>query len=115
MPAIIPLTTAPNQTFQVSVPVDGAYVNIKAVVRYSEPAKYWLMDIYKPDGSAMAMSIPLITSSYPAANIISHVQYLGLGSACIVPVGMPGFDAQPSIDDLGIDYLLVWSDSLDPT
>lgn len=54
--------------------------------------------------------VPLITGSYPAANLLRQYQYLGIGSAYIVPAssGLPDI---PNFDDLGTDFLLVWTDS----
>ena len=80
MAQIIPLTTAPNQTLNVALNIDGAVVRLTLFITFSEMAQYWLMSIYNSSGTLLLSSIPLITGSWPAAHRKLVRYQLGAGS-----------------------------------
>ena len=55
-------------------------------------------------------SLPLITGSYPAADLFAQYKYLGLGSAVIIKTGSLLMD-YPNNTNLGTDFVLAWGDS----
>jgi hypothetical protein len=110
MDQLIPLTTAPNQTWPLTVTIDGNVVNLVIEIHYNSMAGYWWMQIQDTNGNILADLLPLITGSYPAANILGQLSYLGLGSAYILNLGQSLLD-YPDNTNLGTAFILVWSDT----
>lgn len=109
---IIPLDASANQSFQVTLNVDGKLITLALVLRYNSMAGYWVMTINDTLGNLILDSIPFVTGVWPAANLLKQYQYLGIGSAYIIGASgvIPGMD-YPDDTDLGTDFLLLWSDS----
>lgn len=108
---IIPLTSAPNQSFVTTIPVDGKNLKLKLGISYNTAADYWVMSIYDVASNALILdAIPLVAGDYPAADLLSQYEYLGLGSAAIINVGDVSMDS-PNSTNLGTDFLLVWGDN----
>lgn len=68
------------------------------------------MTIADKSGNTLIDGVPLVSGSYPAANLLRQYQYLNIGSAYIVPVSDNQI-GRPDFDELGADYYLVWSDN----
>lgn len=108
----IPLTTDPNQTFAVTIPVNGINKNLILNIRYNSIAGYWTMSVTdKTLGNLLIDSLPLITGVYPSGDLLSQYQYLGLGSASIVKATNVTND-YPDDTNLGADFVLVWGDKV---
>lgn len=107
---IIPLTTDPNQTFQITLTVDGKNITLTFNLSYNEEAGNWIMGIKDADGNMLLDSVPLVSGKYPAANILAHHSYLGIGSAYIINTASSPAD-HPDATNLGSDFVLVWGDS----
>jgi hypothetical protein len=107
---IIPLTPSPNQSFAVTLQVDGAPLTLNLAIRWSEMAGYWVMTIFNSAMDLLLDSIPLITGWYPAANILAQYGYLKIGSAYILNDGNSNSD-YPGRSDLGSAFSLLWSDT----
>jgi hypothetical protein len=110
MAQIIPLTNAPNQTLNVSLSVDSTVLRLQLAISYSEMAQYWLMDIADASGNPLLASIPLITGSWPAANILAQYAYLQIGSAFVINLGQVA-DDYPNASELGNAFALLWDNS----
>lgn len=108
---IINTTNAPNQTMLVSLNVNGATLKLNLTLRFNEMAQYWVLTIADADNNVLADSIPLLTGTWPAANILQQYQYLGIGSAYIINLGT-GVADYPGINDLGTNFLLMWGDNV---
>lgn len=108
---IIPLDSAPNQTFKVAVNVDGKLIPLAVVLRYNEPANYWAMTLSDGAGNLLLDSIPFVTGLFPAANILGQYAYLGIGSALVANASGVGSPDYPNNQDLGNDFILVWEDT----
>ena len=94
------------------VTVDGVNKTLKLGLRYNEVAGYWTMAVIDAiTGAVLLDSIPLLTGVYPAANILKQFAYLGIGSAYILKTSNVALD-YPDDTDLGSDFVLLWSDSL---
>ena len=106
---MIPLTTDPNNRFRCVVPVDGENLFLEFFARYNPIAEYWMMDISDDYGNCLASCIPLITGQYPVANLLEQYNFLGIGAAVMVPVGMA--KGEPAADNLGSEFVMVWSDT----
>lgn len=106
---IVPLTTQPLQTFEIPLSIDGNTVRLNLTIRYNEMANYWVMTIADQYGNMLLDSIPLITGTWPAANILSQYQYLNIGSCYVINLGNNPND-YPDDTSLGGDFVLVWSD-----
>ena len=108
---IIPLTTSPNQTIQVTLNINGENKTLELRIRYNEIARYWTMGIIEPStGEYILDSIPLITGDYPSANILAQYAYLSIGAAYVMNVSNSEMD-WPDKTNLGTDFVLVWTDN----
>lgn len=109
---VIPVTSLPNQTFQMILDVDGKNITLGFKFSYSEAADYWVMTVYDPGNNMCLLdSIPLLSGQYPAANILEQYAYLGIGSAVLVPTAQ--IDAEgPDDTTLGTEFVLLWGDTL---
>lgn len=107
---IIPLTTAPNQRLVINPLVDGTPITLNLVLSFNEMAQYWVMAIFDVAGNPLLSSIPLITGSYPAANILGQYGYLGIGSAYVINASNSTLD-YPNNTNLGTDFVLIWGDT----
>jgi hypothetical protein len=110
MAQVILLTPLPNQSFAITLQVDGAPLTLNLVIRWSEMAGYWVMTIFDSAMNLLLDSIPLITGWYPAANILAQYSYLGIGSAYILNDGSSDSD-YPGRNDLGSNFSLLWDDT----
>lgn len=108
---IIPLDTSPNQSFQVTVNVDGNLITVALTLEYNAMAGYWVMSISDLAGNLILDSIPLLTADWPAANLLAQFQYLGLGSVFVLNVSGPLPIDYPDDSDLGTDFQLLWSNA----
>lgn len=107
---IIPLTSQPNQSFSVTLQVDGAALTLNLVLAWSEMAGYWVMSIFDSNNNLLLDSLPLITGWYPAGNILAQYGYLKIGSAFVLNEGNSDSD-YPGRADLGTNFVLLWGDT----
>lgn len=108
---IIPLTSDPNQTFEAVVSIDGSVSTFFLNLRYNEIAAYWVLTINDSQNNLLLNSIPLVTGNVPSGNILKQFAYLNLGSIFILNVsGVPAPDF-PNNNDLGTDFVLLWTDT----
>jgi hypothetical protein len=110
---IVPLTSAPNQSFATTLQVDGAPLTLNLTIRWNEMAGYWVMSISDSADDLLLDGIPLITGWYPAGNLLAQYNYLHIGSAFIINVGNSNSD-YPGQNDLGSAFILVWDDTAIP-
>lgn len=109
---IIPLTTNPNQSFSCTLPVDGKNLTLSFTFRYNHIMKYWFMSVSNHKTKVLILdSIPLVTGEFPAANLLEQYEYLGIGSAAIIPTSSIA-NSFPDDINLGSEYVLVWGDTL---
>lgn len=106
---MIPFSSAPNHRFRCMVPVDGENLFLEYFLHYNQVAGYWVLDISDDDGNSLVSSLPLITGQYPAANLLEQYEFLGIGSAAVVPIGIA--EGEPGADNLGKSFVVVWSDT----
>lgn len=108
---VVPTDSRPNQTFTTKLAIDGVNINLELALRFNEMAGYWVLTITDPEsGTILLDSIPLITGVQPASNILGQFEYLGIGSAYVVPVGGSSLD-YPDSTTLGTAFQLVWGDT----
>jgi hypothetical protein len=107
---VIPLNSDPNQTFQVSLGIDGGTVTIVITLRFNEIAQYWVATIRNLQGNLILDSVPLLTGDFPAGNILGQFSYLFIGSAFIVNVSGVN-KPYPDDTDLGTDFILAWGNT----
>lgn len=108
---IVPLTSDPNQTLEISVTVDEEILNLSLFVRYNEIAEYWTMKVSdQATGVVLVDSVPFLMGEDGAANILGQYEYLGIGSAYIVPITQVDMD-RPDGTNLGTEFVLLWGDS----
>jgi hypothetical protein len=107
---IVPLTNSPNQTLNVALNVNGSVLRLQLGIMFSEMAQYWLMSVWDSTGNLLLSSVPMITGSWPAANLLAQFGYLNIGSCYIINLGQVS-DDYPGGNELGNDFSLLWSDN----
>jgi len=107
---LVPLVTAPNQTFTVELTVNMQSLTLVLSLGYSEMAGYWQMSISNTNGTLLVASVPLVTGLYPAANVLAQYQYLQIGSAYLLNTGNAPVD-YPGPNDLA-QFSLLWGDNV---
>jgi hypothetical protein len=105
---VIPLTTQPGQTFQIALSVNNTTVRLTLTFRYNEMANYWVVD---NNGNTILDNVPLLTGSWPAANILDAYQYMGIGSAYVINASNANVNDYPNATSLGTDFILIWGDN----
>jgi hypothetical protein len=108
---IVQLNSSPNQRLSVPLYVNGANLVLQFAVRFAEMLGYWIMSIYDQSGNLILGTVPLVTGSYPGANILAPFAYMQIGSAQVINasgVSNPDF---PNSSDLGTDFVLLWDDN----
>jgi hypothetical protein len=83
---VIPLNNSPNQTFTVQLNIDGKPLILNVGLRFNSMAGYWLMTLSDINNSLIVDSVPLITGTYPAANILKQQVYKAIGAWYIINV-----------------------------
>lgn len=106
---IIPLTSDPNQSLTITLPIGEENITLDLVVRFNTVANYWVMTVKDNDGITLIDSLPILPGEYPAADILGQYQYLGIGSAFIVNASNTDLDI-PNDISLGVDHFLIWGD-----
>jgi hypothetical protein len=108
---IVPLTSAPNQTFAITLSVDGEPLTLNLTFRYNEIAKYWGMSAADRNNIPLVVNVPLVTGNNPACNILNQFAYLRIGSAFVINQSGTLALNYPDNTDLGTDFILVWGDT----
>lgn len=111
MSQIIPLSSAPDQTFAVTLQVDGAALTLNLRIRWNSMAGYWAMSISNSAGVLLLDSLPLITGWFPAANILAQYGYLKIGSCYILNEEGNSFSDYPGVNDLGSGFQILWDNT----
>ncbi|SFU71230.1 phage baseplate plug family protein [Alicyclobacillus macrosporangiidus] len=107
---VIPLTPGTNQSLSCTLPVDSRNITLMFQFTYNSIGGYWFMTVKDKTGTVLLDGVPLVTGQYPAANLLRQYQYLGIGSAYVVPASS-ALTGDPDFNSLGSDYVLVWSDT----
>lgn len=106
MVSVIPITAAPNQTFNCKVSVDGKNLVLHFRTRFNEVAGYWLVSLSDSKGNEYIVNMPIL----PAENLLEQYSYLGIGSAFIIKSSAIT-DVWPTANTLGTEWSLLWSDT----
>lgn len=105
---LIPVTSNPTQTLQVTISPDGTIISLSLVIRYLEMAGVWSLTIKDAvSGNLILDSIPLICGEFPAANLLSQYIYLGLGSWYCINLSGTTLEDWPGKSSLGGDFGLL--------
>jgi len=110
-PQIVPLTTDPNQSFEVPLAIDGTVTSLYCALRYNEIAGFWVLTVSNAQGTLIIDSLPLLTGNDSAGNILGQFAYLGIGSAFVLNVSGVAAPDYPDDEDLGTDYQLLWDNT----
>lgn len=106
---LLELSNSPNQTFKLTVDVDGNNITLDVFLRFNEMAGYWLMDLSK-DGTALVASLPLVPGNNPAANLLHQYQHLEIGSMFLLKVGATE-EEWPGETTLATNWAIIWGDT----
>lgn len=108
---IIPLTPNANQSLTCTLPIDNKNITLSMTFTYNDPGGYWFMSITDAKTNTLLLdAIPLVTGEYPAADLLGQYEYLGIGSAVIVPTSSVASD-YPDNTNFGTDFVLCWGDT----
>ena len=107
---IIPLNPESNQSFPITLEINGVNRELFLSFRYNSIAGYWLMDVTNNDTDIMLLaSVPLLPGASAAVNLFVSYRYLGIGAAFILSDGQVA-EQYPSESTLGTNWFLVWGD-----
>ena len=110
---IIPLTSSPSQNSRTTLPINGRNTTFEFCARYNSEADYWVLSVKDVvTNTLLVVDLVLIAGNYPAANILEQWEHLRIGSATIVAINPDSKQYAPNADNLGTDFVLVWSDNL---
>ncbi|HJX54078.1 MAG TPA: hypothetical protein VJ801_15025 [Polyangia bacterium] len=110
MSQIVDLTNAPNQRLRVALNVNGGSLTLNLRLYYNTQGGFWVLDISDQTDNLLVASVPLITGSWPAANILAPYAHLGIGSAFVINQSGAARD-WPDDTGLGTDFVLIWDDT----
>jgi len=108
---VIPLTSEPNQSLTVTIPIGSQNITLNLKISYNSAAGYWVMTVKDKSNNILVDGIPLLCGQYPAGDLLEQYQYLNIGSAFILNLGNSYLDS-PDDTTLGTDFVLVWGDSM---
>ena len=103
---VIPLDASPNQTWQVSVSINGTVQDFFVNLNFNEVAGYWVMEIADSNQNLLLSDVPLLCG----LNLLQQYQYLQIGSLYLLNVGNDPSDS-PNSTNLGSSFVLVWGDN----
>jgi hypothetical protein len=109
---LIPLTSNPNQRFQVVLNVNNSILRLNIAVRYNEMAGYWVLTISDANDNIIVDSIPMLTGTWPAANLLKQYQYLKIGSIYIINNTNNPTSDYPGAANLGTEFIMIWGDNV---
>lgn len=105
----LPITNQPNQTFNCIIPLANRNINLGFYVSWNDYAQYWQMTISDfLTKQQLLTNFPLITGNFPVQNFLRPFQYLGIGSAYIVPL-KSAVNPWPQLNDWGNNFILLWA------
>jgi hypothetical protein len=104
----ISLDNGPNQTWAVSVDINGGISKFFCELNYNELALYWTMDIADQNQVPLLSGIPLVTG----LNILAQFGYMEIGSIYILNSSGVASPNYPNDTDLGTDFVMVWADNV---
>lgn len=108
----IPLTNAPNQRFQCTLPVNDENVIFLFELWYNEQAEYWMLSLTnKTTNEQLFTNLPLLaTKNAVFGNIMCQLGYKNAGICYVVPIS-EDIKSMPNDKELGELYLMLWGDS----
>lgn len=107
----IPLTNSPNQSFNITVPVNDENKDLTLELNYNEVADYWSITIRDTETDLVLVSqLPMLESYGDFSNILIQLGYLEIGSVFIVAIEETD-TCRPNEEDLGTKYIVIWGDN----
>lgn len=105
----IPLTSEPNQEFEVTLKIGEENKSFKFTASWNRVANYWVISITNQStGEMMLDSIPLVCGGDVTSDVLLAHLSLQLGAAYLVnSVDTPGSE-NPNYNNLGTEFVLVW-------
>lgn len=111
---VVPLIPGTNQSFKCTLPIDSKNITLGFTFTYNGIGEYWFMSIADTKTNTLLLdAIPLVTGLFPAADLLGQYAYLGIGSVAVVPVSRLAASEIPDKTNLGSDFVLVWTDTVD--
>ena len=107
----IPVTTLPNNTFNINVPVGDENLYFKLRFTYNSIAKYWMLSIFDADTlDCIISNLNMIETYGEYADLVKLFSYKHIGALYVVNVGSVN-SSMPDDTNFGTDFELVWSDT----
>ena len=108
----VPLTNAPNQRFQCTLPVNDENIQFVFELWYNEQAEYWILSLTnKTNQEQVFVNLPLLTTKNAVfGNLMCQLEYKNVGICYIFPTS-EDLKSMPNDKELGELYLMVWGDN----
>lgn len=109
----IPLTNDHNQTFQITLQVNGVNVTFKFGVRWNAIAKYWVITLTDlASGLVLIDSLPLVCGDVPTSlDILRPYGSLRIGKAYLGSIIDEPSSEYPNETNMS-DFQLLWDDNV---
>lgn len=110
--SVLPVNSSPNQTFEVSLPIDSQNRKFRFFFSWNPIGQYWQFDLYdiNNNGVQLLSNMPVGPINYPYNNVLIRYVYKEIGSLYIINVSDVVYD-RPHLNNLGTDWVLVWGDT----
>ncbi len=98
-----------NQSYKLTVDINGENVIFDVQVRWHEILKCWLISIRFEDGEVVALNVPMLSGLiHETANLLYQYEHLLAGEIYISPQTDEAVGKDPKKDNLSTDYGLLW-------
>lgn len=111
---LVPLKSQPNQSFDLTVEIDGVNKTYFMKLNYRDIIGYWTFDLIDyQTNEEILVNVPLLTGGklISTANILNQLEYKRLGRIYIVKVSDTTND-YPDFESLETNFAFVWGDSV---
>lgn len=106
---IIPLSNAPNQSLQVTLPTANGSLTLNLQVSFNEVGLWWVMQIYDQSFNIILSDVPLLTGYWPGANILAPYAYTNCGTWYIIN-NSGGISDWPGVNGWGANAFQLLAD-----
>ena len=105
----IPIDPGEDQQFNITVEVGEENVSLILHLSYNTEGDFWRMDVSSADTEEMLISgVSLLTSEFPAADILEQFEYIGIGQAIVLKMTDDAEGDFPNLENIDTDYVLFW-------
>jgi hypothetical protein len=104
----IPVSNDPNQSFQITIPLENRNITLDFYVYWNEMAGYWQANLFDAlNNVELIQGLPLLCTVDPGQNLLEQWEYLDIGKAFVVPITDSAKES-PGLGDWDSNFVLLW-------